>query len=60
KIFMRPVDAGHTEVTLQGASEVHSAFATRGLKRKRALAKMRSDLRALQALAAGGNGKAHL
>jgi hypothetical protein len=57
KIFMRPIDASHTEVTLQSSSEVHGAlgaFATKGLKRKRALAKMQSDLRALQAMAASG------
>jgi hypothetical protein len=54
KIFMRPVDARHTEVVLQGSSDVHGAlgaFATQGLKRQRALAKMQSDLRALQAMA---------
>ena len=57
KIFMRAVDPSHTEVTLQGSSEVHGAlgkFATKGLKRKRALAKMQADLRALQAMAASG------
>ena len=60
KIFMRAIDDHHTEVTLQSSSEVHGAlgtFASKGMKRKRALTKMQSDLRALQAMA---NERTHL
>ena len=56
KIFMRPIDAQHTEVILQSSTEVHGAlgaFASKGMKRKRAFAKMSSDLKALEAMASG-------
>jgi uncharacterized membrane protein len=56
KIFMRPIDARHTEVILQSTSEVHGAlgaFASKGMKRKRAFAKMTSDLKSLEAMAGG-------
>lgn len=56
KIFMRPIDDRHTEVILQSSSEVHGAlgaFASKGMKRKRAFAKMSSDLKSLEAMAGG-------
>jgi hypothetical protein len=54
KIRLRAVDAAHTEVLMQSTAAVHGlarAFATKGLKRQRALKKMRADLASLDRLA---------
>jgi hypothetical protein len=54
KIRLRPVDAGHTEVVMQSTAEVHGlpgAFASQGMKRKRAFKKMSADLASLEKLA---------
>jgi hypothetical protein len=54
KVYLRALDPNHTQVTMQSTAQVHGiagAFASQGLKRKRALRKIDSDLVALQSLA---------
>src|SRR5262249_28719753 len=51
KIFLRPLDATHTEVLMQSTADVHGlvgALASPGVKRSKAFKKLRSDLAALQ------------
>jgi carbon monoxide dehydrogenase subunit G len=55
KITLEPLDRGHTRVLMQSSAEVHGlagAFASQGMKRKRAFKKMESDLTTLHILAA--------
>ena len=53
KILLTPVGPRRTQVVMQSTADVHGlsgAFATPGMKRKRAFKKLRSDFAALQRL----------
>jgi carbon monoxide dehydrogenase subunit G len=55
KVTLKPIDRNHTEVLMQSSAEVHGfagAFASKGMKRKRAFKKISSDLTTLHSLAA--------
>jgi len=54
KIRLRAVDGQHAEVVMQSSADVHGiagVFASQGIKRERAIKKLRADLGSLEKLA---------